>query len=165
VRVSPSRERRGYPGYDPSMLDDHALMTEALAKAEAGLAEGGLPIGAVLADARGAIVARGYNHRVQHGDPTSHGETDCIRNAKRRRDWHTLTLYTTLSPCVMCSGTALLLRIPRIVIGEHQNFMGEEQLLRDRGVELVVLDHAGCIELMSRFQKEKPDVWNEDIGL
>jgi len=140
-------------------------MDAALAEAQKSYDEGGLPIGAVLADSDGNIVARGYNHRVQHGDPTSHGETDCIRNAGRRRDWHTLTLYTTLSPCVMCSGTALLLRIPRIVIGENKNFMGEEELLRQRGVELSVMDHAGCIELMARFQREQPDVWNEDIGL
>lgn len=146
-------------------MDDTQLMDAALAQAQKGYDEGGLPIGAVLADARGNIVATGYNHRVQHGDPTSHGETDCIRNAGRRRDWHTLTLVTTLSPCIMCTGTALLLRIPRIVIGEHTNFMGEEQLLRERGVELSVLDHPGCIELMARFQREKPDVWNEDIGL
>ena len=144
---------------------DELMMDAALAEAQKSYDEGGLPIGAVLVDGQGEIVARGYNHRVQHGDPTSHGETDCIRNAGRRRDWHTLTLYTTLSPCVMCSGTALLLRIPRIVIGENQNFMGEEDLLRERGVELVVLDHAGCIELMAKFQCEQPDVWNEDIGL
>lgn len=146
-------------------MDDHALMDTALAEAKKSYDQGGLPIGAVLADAQGNIVARGHNHRVQHGDPTSHGETDCIRNAGRRRDWHTLTLYTTLSPCIMCTGTALLLRIPRIVIGENKNFMGEEQLLRERGVQLTVLDHPGCIELMARFQREQPDVWNEDIGL
>jgi len=146
-------------------MNDHELMDAALEQAQKSYDEGGLPIGAVLADADGNIVARGHNKRVQHNDPTSHGETDCIRNAGRRRDWHTLTLYTTLSPCVMCSGTALLLRIGRIVIGEHENFMGEEALLESRGVRLEVLDHAGCIALMKKFQNEKPDVWNEDIGL
>lgn len=146
-------------------MNDFELMDAALAQAQKSYDEGGLPIGAVLADAQGNIVAQGHNHRVQHGDPTSHGETDCIRKAGRRRDWHTLTLYTTLSPCVMCSGTALLLRIPRIVIGENQNFMGEEDLLCQRGVDLTVMNHAGCIELMAKFQREKPDVWNEDIGL
>ena len=145
-------------------MDDQKLMDAALAEAQKSYDEGGLPIGAVLVDGDGHIVARGHNRRVQDGDPTSHGETDCIRNAGRRRDWHTLTLYTTLSPCVMCSGTALLLRIGRIVIGEHQNYMGEEKLLAERGVELNVLDHPGCIELMARFQREQPDVWNEDIG-
>lgn len=146
-------------------MNDHELMDAALAQAQKSYDEGGLPIGAVLADAQGNIVARGHNKRVQNNDPTSHGETDCIRNAGRRRDWNELTLYTTLSPCVMCSGTALLLRIPRIVIGENYNYMGEEALLRERGVELTVLDHAGCIDLMARFQREKPGVWNEDIGL
>lgn len=146
-------------------MDDDAMMDAALAQAQKSYDEGGLPIGAVLVDAAGSIVSRGHNRRVQDDDPTSHGETDCIRKAGRRRDWHTLTLYTTLSPCVMCSGTALLLRIGRIIIGEHQNFMGEEDLLRERGVELKVLHHAGCIELMGKFIREKPDVWNEDIGL
>lgn len=146
-------------------MNDHALMDAALAQAQKSYDEGGLPIGAVLADAQGHIVAQGHNKRIQNNDPTSHGETDCIRNAGRRRDWHELTLYTTLSPCVMCSGTALLLRISRIVIGENQNYMGEEELLRERGVELDILDHAGCIALMAKFQREKPDVWNEDIGL
>lgn len=146
-------------------MDDTQLMDAALAQAQKSYDEGGLPIGAVLADAQGNIVARGHNKRVQNNDPTSHGETDCIKNAGRRRDWHTLTLYTTLSPCVMCSGTALLLRIGRIVIGENQNFMGEEDLLRQRGVELTLLHHRGCIDLMARFIREKPDVWNEDIGL
>ncbi|MGB0766147.1 MAG: nucleoside deaminase [Phycisphaeraceae bacterium] len=146
-------------------MDDDAMMDAALAQAQKSYDEGGLPIGAVLVDAAGSIVSRGHNRRVQDDDPTSHGETDCIRNAGRRRDWNELTLYTTLSPCVMCSGTALLLRIGRIIIGEHQNFMGEEDLLRERGVELKVLHHAGCIELMGKFIREKPDVWNEDIGL
>lgn len=146
-------------------MDDDALMDAALEQAQKSYDEGGLPIGAVLANTQGNIVARGHNRRVQNNDPTSHGETDCIRHAGRRRDWHELTLYTTLSPCVMCSGTALLLRIGRIVIGENKNFMGEEDLLRERGVELSVLDHAGCIALMAKFQREKPEVWDEDIGL
>lgn len=146
-------------------MNDHELMNAALEQAQKSYDEGGLPIGAVLADARGNLVAKGHNRRIQNDDPTSHGETDCIRNAGRRRDWHTLTLYTTLSPCVMCSGTALLLRIGRIVIGEHENFLGEEQLLKDRGVRLTILNHAGCIELMAKYIREQPDTWNEDIGL
>ncbi|MFK7788908.1 MAG: nucleoside deaminase [Phycisphaeraceae bacterium] len=146
-------------------MTDDELMDAALAQAQKSYGEGGLPIGAVLADAQGNIIAQGHNKRVQNNDPTSHGETDCIRNAGRRRDWDTLTLYTTLSPCVMCSGTALLLRIGRIVIGENKNYTGEEDLLRDRGVKLDVLDHVGCIALMGKFIREKPDVWNEDIGL
>lgn len=146
-------------------MNDHELMNAALEQAQKSYDEGGLPIGAVLADARGNLVAKGHNRRIQNDDPTSHGETDCIRNAGRRRDWHTLTLYTTLSPCVMCSGTAMLLRIGRIVIGEHENFLGEEQLLKDRGVRLTILNHAGCIELMAKYIREQPDTWNEDIGL
>lgn len=140
------------------------LMDEALDQAQKSYDEGGLPIGAVLAQHDGTIVARGHNRRVQDGDPTSHGETDCIRNAGRRRDWRDLILVTTLSPCIMCSGTALLFQIPTIVIGENENFMGAEDLLRQRGVELVHLDHGGCKQLMARFQREFPEVWNEDIG-
>lgn len=142
----------------------------ALAEAQKSYDAGGLPIGAVLVDPReptlqGQIVARGHNKRVQNGDPTSHGETDCLRNAGRRRDWDKLTLVTTLSPCIMCSGTALLYRIPRIVIGESENYRGAEDLLAERGVELVHRDHAGCKQLMSQFIREQPDLWNEDIGV
>jgi len=144
-------------------------MEAALEQAQQSYDEGGLPIGAVLVDPLRAtldeqIVARGYNRRVQDNDPTSHGETDCIRKAGRRRDWAELTLVTTLSPCIMCSGTALLLKIPRIIIGENRNFMGAEDLLRERGVEMIHLDHPGCIALMAKFQRERPEVWDEDIG-
>ena len=104
-------------------MDDQALLQAALEEAKAGLREGGLPIGSVLADHNGRIVARGHNLRVQTGDPTAHAETVCLRNAGRRRDWAELTLVSTLSPCIMCTGTALLYRIPRIVIGENRNFM------------------------------------------
>ncbi|XAM01058.1 nucleoside deaminase [Phycisphaeraceae bacterium D3-23] len=142
----------------------------ALAQAQKSYDEGGLPIGAALVDPsrptlETQVVALGHNKRVQNGDPTSHGETDCLRNAGRRRDWHKLTLVTTLSPCIMCSGTALLYRIPRIVIGENENFLGAEDLLEERGVELVHRDHAGCKALMSEFIAQKPDLWNEDIGV
>jgi len=146
-------------------MSPQELLQHAVAEAEAGLAEGGLPIGAVLADAGGVIVARGHNLRVQTGDPTAHAEMVCIRAAGRRRDWPELTMATTLSPCIMCSGTALLYRIPRIVIGENRTFMGAEDLLRQRGVELIVLDDPRCIELMSGFIRDKRDLWNEDIGL
>lgn len=146
-------------------MTDQQLVGEALAEAERGLAEGGLPIGSVLATRDGAIVARGHNLRVQTGDPTAHAEIMCFRNAGRRRDWDQLTLVTSLSPCIMCSGAALLYRIPRIVIGENQSFLGAEDLLMGRGVELAVLQDERCIELMRRFIAEKPDLWNEDIGL
>ena len=146
------------------MLDHQALLLAALAEANAGLREGGLPIGSVLADRNGQIVARGHNLRVQSGDPTAHAETVCIRNAGRRRDWAELTLVSTLSPCIMCTGTALLYRIPLVVIGEHRNFLGAEDLFRERGVHLVVLDDAECIEIMANFVRQHPDLWNEDIG-
>lgn len=146
-------------------MSDTALLDAALEEARAGLAEGGLPIGSVLATEGGEIVARGHNLRVQTGDPTAHAEVVCLRNAGRRRDWPELTLVSTLSPCIMCTGTALLYRIPRVVIGENRNFLGAEDLFRDRGVELVVLDDPRCVELMQRFVEEHPDLWNEDIGL
>jgi len=145
-------------------MDYQALLREALAEAKAGLSEGGLPIGSVLADQQGGIIARGRNLRVQTGNPTAHAETVCISNAGRRRDWPQLTLVSTLSPCIMCTGTALLYRIPRIVIGENQNFMGAEDLFRERGVELVVMNDPACVQLMSDFIRSRPDLWNEDIG-
>ena len=141
-----------------------ALLFEALEEARKGLHEGGLPIGSVLADSAGHIVARGHNLRVQSGDPTAHAETVCIRNAGRRRDWAELTLVSTLSPCIMCTGTALLYHIPRVVIGENRNFMGAEDLFQQRGVDVVVLDDAECIQLMSDFIRTHADLWNEDIG-
>jgi cytosine/creatinine deaminase len=141
------------------------LLAEALEEARKGLQEGGLPIGSVLADSAGRIVARGHNLRVQSGDPTAHAETVCIRNAGRRRDWAELTLVSTLSPCIMCTGTALLYRIPRIVIGENRNFLGAEDLFRQRGVEVIVLDDAECFQLMADFIHSHADLWNEDIGM
>jgi cytosine/creatinine deaminase len=145
-------------------MDDHALLREAVEEARKGLREGGLPIGSVLADSSGQIVARGHNLRVQTGDPTAHAETVCIRNAGRRRDWAELTLVSTLSPCIMCTGTALLYRIPRIVIGENRNFMGAEDLFRERGVQVSVLDDAECVRMMGDFIRAHADLWNEDIG-
>ena len=146
-------------------MDDAKLMEAAFEQAVKGYKEGGLPIGSVLADATGKIVARGHNMRVQSGDPTAHAEVACIRNAGRRRDWPELTLVSTLSPCIVCTGTSLLYRIPRVVIGENQNFLGAEDLFRERGVVVVNLNHAGCIELMAKFVRERPELWNEDIGV
>lgn len=145
-------------------MNEQAWLKEALEEARKGLREGGLPIGSVLAERAGRIVARGHNLRVQTGDPTAHAETVCIRNAGRRRDWAELTLVSTLSPCIMCTGTALLYRIPRIVIGENRNFMGAEDLFRQRGVDVVVLDDAECVRMMSDFIREHADLWDEDIG-
>ena len=141
-----------------------AWLDAALEQAQKSWDEGGLPIGSVLVDADGTIVARGHNRRVQDGDPTAHAEVTCIRNAGRRRDWSSCTLVSTLSPCPMCSGTAVLFRIPRVVIGENRTFQGAETWMRENGIELTVLDDPRCIELMERVQREKPELWAEDIG-
>lgn len=145
-------------------MDEQALLREALNEARIGLAEGGLPIGSVLADAAGRVVARGHNLRVQSGDPTAHAEVACIRNAGRRRDWHQMTLVSTLSPCIMCTGTSLLYRIPRVIIGENRNFLGAEDLFRQAGVSVTVLDDPECIALMRNFIAAHSDLWEEDIG-
>ena len=145
-------------------MDDQALLQEALEEARTGLREGGLPIGSVLADKRGQILARGHNLRVQSGDPTAHAEIVCLRNAGRRRDWAELTLVSTLSPCIMCTGTALLFRIPRVIIGENRNFLGAEDLFRQHGASLMVLDDEECIRVMRDFISAHADLWNEDIG-
>ena|ERR1700740_1603759 len=145
-------------------MNHQALLQQAVEEAQIGLRENGLPIGSVLADAAGRIVARGHNLRVQTGDPTAHAETVCIRNAGRRRDWAELTLVSTLSPCIMCTGTTLLYRIPRVIVGENRNFMGAEDLFRQRGIELVVLNDAECIRMMRDFIQTHADLWNEDIG-
>jgi len=140
-------------------------MRDALQEAKLGLNEGGLPIGSVLADDAGHVIARGHNLRVQTGDPTAHAEVACIRNAGRRRDWHQLILVSTLSPCIMCTGTSLLFRIPTVIIGENRNFLGAEHLFAQAGVTIKVLDDAECVELMRRFIAQHPDLWNEDIGV
>lgn len=141
------------------------LLQEAIFEAKRGLADGGLPIGSVLADSACQVIARGHNLRVQTGDPTAHAEVACIRNAGRRRDWHRLTLVSTLSPCIMCTGTALLFRIPTVLIGENRNFLGAEHLFSQAGVELAVFDDPECVEMMRKFITEHPDLWNEDIGV
>lgn len=144
---------------------DKRLLDAAYQQAVKSLREGGIPIGAALGTADGTIVALGHNLRVQTGDPTAHAETACIRNAGRRRDWHTLTMATTLSPCAMCSGTAVLHRIPRIVIGEHATFLGREDWLKAEGCELILANDGRCKALMDEFVRARPDLWNEDIGV
>jgi creatinine deaminase len=146
-------------------MDYSLLMEAAYEQALEGYREGGLPIGSVLADRRGVVLAVGHNLRVQTGDPTAHAEVVCIRNAGRRRDWPDLVLVSSLSPCIMCTGTALLYRIGTVVIGENENFLGAEDLFRAHGVEPINLKHKGCIELMQRFVQERPDLWTEDIGV
>jgi cytosine deaminase len=139
-------------------------MDAALRQAEQSWEQGGIPIGSVLVDESGQIVARGHNERVQSGDPTAHAEVVCVRNAGRRRDWNRLTLVSTLSPCPMCSGTAVLFKIGRVVIGENRTFRGAEDWMRSNGVEIILLDDPRCIQWMKRLQREKPDLWAEDIG-
>jgi cytosine deaminase len=142
------------------------FLKAAVAEAEAGLAEGGIPIGSVLVHG-GQIIGRGHNRRVQRSSAILHGEMDALENAGRLPAvvYTGSVLYTTLSPCAMCSGAILLYRIPRIVVGENVTFRGEEDLLRGRGVAVEVLQDARCIELMQRFIREHPAIWNEDIGV
>jgi len=144
---------------------DQALLDAAYEQAVKSFEEGGIPIGAAIADRSGRIVAAGHNRREQSGDTTAHGEISAMRNAGRRRDWHECTMATTLSPCVMCTGAALLHRIPRIIIGERETFQGAEDLLLEAGVELVHANDRRCVELMKRFIADRPEVWNEDIGI
>jgi len=141
------------------------FMQAAIAEAELGLAEGGIPIGAVLV-IDGNIVGRGHNQRVQKGSCTLHAEMDCLENAGRltAADYRRAVLYSTLSPCDMCSGTVLLYGIPKVVIGENQTFQGPEAYLQSRGVELVNLQDARCKDLMTAFIAAKPALWFEDIG-
>lgn len=146
-------------------MNIRGLLAAALVEARKGLNEGGLPIGSVLADMNGEIVARGHNLRVQSSDPTAHAEVVCIRHAGRRRDWNRLVLVSTLSPCVMCTGTALLFKIPTIIIGENTNFKGAEELFTRADAQLINLDDPDCKSLMRNFISQHPDLWNEDIGL
>jgi len=141
------------------------FLQAAIEEAQQGLAEGGIPIGSVVVH-RGAIIGRGHNRRVQKGSAVLHGEMDALENAGRQPAsvYRESVLYTTLSPCAMCSGAILLYGIPKVVIGENQTFMGEEGLLRDRGVDVEVLQDAACVDLMRRFIASRPELWNEDIG-
>ncbi len=140
-------------------------MAAAIEEAEKGYAEGGIPIGSVIVY-KGEIIGRGHNRRVQKGSAILHGEMDALENAGRRAAhvYRESVLYTTLSPCSMCSGAILLYGIPRVVIAENKTFMGEEEFLRSRDVKVEVTDDAYCFSLMQKFIKEKPDLWNEDIG-
>src|SRR5687768_9564943 len=142
-----------------------SYLEAAIAEARMGLTEGGSPIGSVLV-IDGRIVGRGHTRRVQKGSATLHAEMDCLENAGRLRatDYHRATLYSTLSPCDMCSGASLLYGIPRIVIGENRTFRGPEDYLRSRGVTVEILDDAECVRLMRDFIAAKPELWNEDIG-
>jgi len=140
-------------------------MRLATEEARLGLAEGGIPIGSVLVH-EGVVLGRGHNRRVQQGSTVLHGEMDALENAGRQAAavYRQSTLYTTLSPCAMCSGAILLYGIPRVVIGENRTFSGEEKLLQSRGVELTILQDDECIGMMNQFISARPDLWNEDIG-
>ena len=143
--------------------DDRRLLRIAYDEAKAGFDEGGCPIGSVLARG-GEVVAQGRNQRVQKGDPIAHGEMDALRKAGRQKTYRDTVLYTSLSPCMMCSGTIVQFGIPRVVIAENTTFGGNEDFLRSRGVEVIVADDADCIALMERFIRERPELWAEDIA-
>jgi cytosine/creatinine deaminase len=142
------------------------FMKVALEEAKTGLGEGGIPIGSAIVH-RGRVIGLGRNRRVQKGSVVLHGEMDALENAGRQPAtvYRECTLYTTLSPCPMCTGAILLYKIPKVIIGEHQTFMGEEDLLRSRGVIVEVLQDPSCVDLMSRFLRTFPELWSEDIGV
>lgn len=146
-------------------MDDRAWMQVAIEQGAKSLSEGGVPVGAAIV-ADGKLLAAGHNRRVQQGSAIRHGETDALENAGRRHAsvYARSTIYTTLSPCDMCTGAILLYKIPRVVIGENRTFLGNEELLRARGVEVVVLDDPECKRLMDVFIERYPEIWNEDIG-
>lgn len=142
---------------------DRAMMAVALREARTSLDAGGVPVGAALAEGD-RLLASGHNERVQLGDPIAHGEIACLRNAGRQPSYQGMTLYTTLSPCQMCSGAILLFQIPRVVIGEATTFAGDPDFLVSRGVDVVLLDDPDCMAAMREFQQRYPEVWSEDIG-
>jgi creatinine deaminase len=149
--------------YGHAVAADREMMTLALHQARISLEAGGVPVGAVLA-ADGQVIAAGHNERVQRGDPVAHGEIACLRNAGRRPSYHGTTLYTTLSPCQMCTGAILLFQIPRVVVGEAQTYPGDLDFLVSHGVEIILLEDPACVAVMTEFQQRYPQVWSEDIG-
>lgn len=142
------------------------FLQAAIDEAKQGLAEGGIPIGSVLVH-EGKIIGRGHNRRVQKGSAILHGEMDALENSGRQlaKTYQNSIIYTTLSPCSMCTGAILLYGIPHVVVGENHSFMGEESLLRERGVEVEVMQDPSCIQMMNEFMQSKPELWNEDIGV
>src|SRR5512137_494975 len=139
------------------------IMRAAIEEALKGLKEGGVPIGAVLVE-DGKIIGRGRNKRVQQGDQLMHAEIDCLRNARLTGGYHNTVLYSTLMPCYLCAGAVVQFGIKKVIVGESRTFPGAEQFMRDHGVEVINLDNAECIELMENFIRDKPELWNEDIG-
>jgi cytosine/creatinine deaminase len=155
-------------GYGQANQTDREMMALALDQARISLDAGGVPVGAVLASGSASqgwqLIAAGHNERVQRGDPVAHGEIACLRNAGRRPSYHDTVLYTTLSPCQMCTGAILLFQIPRVVVGEAETFAGDLAFLADRGVEIVLLEDEACMAAMHEFQRRYPQIWSEDIG-
>ena len=155
-------------GYGQADQTDREMMALALEQARISLDAGGVPVGAVLASGSASqgwqLIAAGHNERVQRGDPVAHGEIACLRNAGRRPSYHDTVLYTTLSPCQMCTGAILLFQIPRVVVGEAETFAGDLAFLADRGVEIVLLEDEACMAAMHEFQRRYPQIWSEDIG-
>ena len=155
-------------GYGQADQTDREMMALALQQARISLDGGGVPVGAVLAAGRAGqgreLVAAGHNERVQRGDPVAHGEIACLRNAGRRPSYLDTTLYTTLSPCQMCTGAILLFQIPRVVVGEATTFGGDLDFLRSKGVTVVLANDEKCVAVMQEFQERFPEVWSEDIG-
>ena len=150
-------------GYGQPDQADQDMMALALDQGRASLAAGGVPVGAVLT-AGGRVIGAGHNERVQRGDPVAHGEIACLRNAGRRASYADTVLYTTLSPCQMCTGAILLFQIPRVVVGEAETFAGDLGFLASRGVDVVLLGDPDCVAAMLEFQRRYPEIWSEDIG-
>src|SRR3954452_3193528 len=145
-------------------MDHEAMLAVALEEARAGLAEGGIPIGAALFDRDGTLLGRGHNRRVQDGDPSAHGETDAFRRAGRQRSYRDLIMVTTLAPCWYCSGLVRQFRIGTVVVGESRTFRGGIDWLRENGVNVIDLDNQDCRELLESYVAQHPEIWNEDIG-
>lgn len=139
------------------------FIAAAIEEAKKGLSEGGIPIGSVLVK-DGKIIGKGHNQRVQKDDPMTHAETDCLRNAGRIGSYKDCILYSTLMPCYMCAGTVVQFNIKKVVVGENKTFAGAEDFMRQHGVEVINLNNKECIEMMEKFIREKPELWNEDIG-
>ena len=146
-------------------MDYNAMLQVALEEARMGLAEGGIPIGAAIFRRDGTLVSRGHNRRVQEGDPSIHGETDAFRKAGRQRSYADLIMVTTLEPCFYCSGLVKQFGFRTVIVGERRNFKGGADWLRSEGIEVIDLDNAECVEMLAKFIREHPEVWNEDIGV
>jgi cytosine/creatinine deaminase len=161
------KENQNSPGASsvlPAREEMMRFMTEAMKEAEAGISEGGIPIGSVLVR-HGVIIGRGHNRRVQQGDPTAHAEIDCFKNAGRIGSYKDTILYSTLMPCSMCAGAAVLFRMPLVVAGEDRTFQSSRDFMESNGITVVDLDLDECFPMLENYASEHPDIWNEDIGI